>query len=94
MYIHCIPVWKDLKVFFDLLFFNIKISKNNKKELIFNKIYGIVVKSEKGCGQIMNQRLIRFTKLVLDLMFYGGFSGVPDTSVKFKVSWETLFLHN
>ncbi len=73
MYIHCIPVWKDLKVFFDLLFFNIKISKNNKKELIFNKVYGIVVKSEKGCGQIMNQRLIRFTKLVLDLMFYGGF---------------------
>ena len=60
-------------MFFDLLFFNIKISKNNKKELIFNKIYGIVVKSEKGCGQIMNQRLIRFTKLVLDLMFYGGF---------------------
>ena len=92
MYIHCIPVWKDLKVFFDLLFFNIKISKNNKKELIFNKIYGIVVKSEKGCGQIMNQRLIYEACSGLNVL--RRFSGVPDTSIKFKVSWETLFLHN
>ncbi len=66
-------------MFFDLLFFNIKISKNNKKELIFNKIYGIVVKSEKGCGQIMNQRLILFSVYACNIR---GFRGIWNSDHK------------
>lgn len=47
------------------------ISKNNKKILIFNKTCDIVRK-RKGCKCVMNERLIRFTKFVLDFMFYSG----------------------
>ena len=46
----------------------------------------------KGCDDFMNERLIRFTKIVLDALQW--FCSISYTSVKFKVSWEILFKHD
>lgn len=51
---------------------NVKLSNNNKYILIYNKKYDIVLKNNKRGSNMNNNKMINFTKIFLDLMFYTG----------------------